>query len=81
MNFSIEATYENGVLKPTSPLPLPEHTKVRVTVQETVEARKPTVEEALAAVRRSAGIIRWTGDPELLRRIAEDDEFSILESP
>ena len=23
----------------------------------------------------------WTGDPEVLRRVAEDDEFGILESP
>jgi predicted DNA-binding antitoxin AbrB/MazE fold protein len=80
MSFSIEATYENGVLKPTNPLPLPEHTKVRLTVQEAAPERKPTVEEALSAVRRSAGLIRWTGDPELLRRIAEDDEFGIMES-
>ena len=81
MNFSIEATYEKGVLKPTSPLPLKEHSKVRVTVQEAVEAGKVTPEEALAAIRRTAGILGRTGDPEILRRIAEDDEFSILESP
>ena len=29
---------------------------------------------------RTAGILQWTGDPEVLRRVAEDDEFSILES-
>jgi hypothetical protein len=26
-------------------------------------------------------MLKWTGDPEILRRIAEDDEFGILESP
>ena len=25
-------------------------------------------------------MLKWTGDPEVLRRIAEDDEFSVLES-
>jgi hypothetical protein len=32
-------------------------------------------------VDRTYGLLRWSGDPGLLRRIAEDDEFSILESP
>jgi len=27
------------------------------------------------------GLIGWTGDPEALRRIAEDDEFGIQEAP
>lgn len=81
MNFSIDATYENGVLKPSTPLPLQEHAKVRVTVQDLAEDRKTTPEEAVAAIRRTAGILGRTGDPEILRRIAEDDEFSILESP
>jgi predicted DNA-binding antitoxin AbrB/MazE fold protein len=81
MNFSIDATYENGVLKPTGPLPLPEHARVRVLVQEALEERMVTPEEAIAAIRRTAGILGRSGDAELLRRIAEDDEFSILESP
>ena len=33
MTITIEATYENGVLKPAEPLPLKESQKVRVTVQ------------------------------------------------
>jgi predicted DNA-binding antitoxin AbrB/MazE fold protein len=80
MNLSVDATYENGVLKPTSPLPLEEHARVRVTVQEVSEERKLTPEEAVAAVRRTASLLGKTGDPEILRRIAEDDEFSILEA-
>jgi hypothetical protein len=39
------------------------------------------VQAALEAVERSYGLIRWTGDPEILRQIAEDDEFGILEAP
>jgi predicted DNA-binding antitoxin AbrB/MazE fold protein len=70
MNLTVEAVYENGVLKPTQPLPLQEHEKVRVTI-----------EPAPSVAERTAGMIPWTGDPELLRRIAEDDEFGILESP
>jgi predicted DNA-binding antitoxin AbrB/MazE fold protein len=70
MAIVVEATYENGVLKPAQPLPLREHEKVRVTIE-------PEVSWA----ERTAGLLKWTGDPELLRRIAEDDEFGILESP
>jgi len=38
MTITIDATYEDGVLKPAQPLPLSEHTQVRVTVEP---ARKP----------------------------------------
>ena len=34
MTITIDATYENGVLKPSQPLPLSEHAQVRVTVEE-----------------------------------------------
>jgi len=33
MAITFEAVYENGVLKPTQPLALKEHEKVRVTVE------------------------------------------------
>jgi predicted DNA-binding antitoxin AbrB/MazE fold protein len=34
MSLSIEADYENGVLKPVEPLPLKEHERVRLTIQQ-----------------------------------------------
>jgi predicted DNA-binding antitoxin AbrB/MazE fold protein len=70
MAIVVEATYEDGVLKPAEPLPLEEHEKVRLTV-----------EPEISWAERTAGMLQWTGDPEILRRIAEDDEFGILESP
>jgi predicted DNA-binding antitoxin AbrB/MazE fold protein len=70
MPITVEAIYENGVLKPTKPLPVEEQAKVRITI-----------EPELSWAERTAGLIQWTGDPEVLRRIAEEDEFSILESP
>jgi predicted DNA-binding antitoxin AbrB/MazE fold protein len=69
MNLTIEAVYENGVLKPARPLPLKEHETVRITIE---------VEGSWA--ERTAGLLKWTGDPEVLQRIAEDDEFGLLES-
>jgi len=73
MTLTIEAVYENGVLKPKQPLPLPDQARVRLTLE--------TTEDALARVRQSAGLLGWTGDPEVLRRVAEDPDFGILESP
>jgi predicted DNA-binding antitoxin AbrB/MazE fold protein len=65
---TIEAIYEKGVLKPAGPLPLREHEKVRLTI-----------EAEASWAERTAGMLRWTGDPEVLRRIATDPEFGILE--
>jgi hypothetical protein len=33
MSITVDATYEDGVLKPAQPLPLGEHEKVRVTLE------------------------------------------------
>lgn len=70
MAFEVEATYENGTLKLDEALPLKEHERVVVQV-------KPQK----GRIRESSGRIHWTGDPEVLRKIAEDPEFSLQESP
>ncbi len=56
MAISVEAIYENGVLKPDQLLPLKEHERVHVTVHT-----------ASNWVQDTAGMIRWTGDHETLR--------------
>jgi predicted DNA-binding antitoxin AbrB/MazE fold protein len=45
MALTVEAVYENGVLKPAEPLPLKEQEKVRITVEP---ARPPIWERILA---------------------------------
>ncbi len=70
MAITVEAIYESGVLKPMQTLPLQEHEKVHLIIQSGV-----TVAE------RTAGMVPWRGEPEVVQRIAEDDEFGILESP
>jgi len=59
--LTVEAVYENGVFKPAAPLPLKEHEKVRITV-----------EQGESPLLRAYGIIGWTGDAETLERIALD---------
>jgi predicted DNA-binding antitoxin AbrB/MazE fold protein len=53
MTITVEAVYENGVLKPAQPLPLQEHAKVQVTVR-VVASR----------VRQTAGLMGWTGSQD-----------------
>ena len=53
MAITVEAVYENGVLKPAKPLPFQENEKVQVTVQRPV-----------SRVRQTAGLIGWTGSQE-----------------
>jgi predicted DNA-binding antitoxin AbrB/MazE fold protein len=67
MTLQAQATYDDGVLKPSAPLPLREHQKVELVIQA-----EPSWAE------RTAGMLRWNGDPADLRRIAEDDEFGLL---
>jgi predicted DNA-binding antitoxin AbrB/MazE fold protein len=69
MTLTVEATYENGTLKLAQPLPLKEHEKVRVTI-----------EPELTWAERTSGMLQWKGDPEVLRQLAEDDEFGIMEA-
>jgi predicted DNA-binding antitoxin AbrB/MazE fold protein len=66
MTITVEAVYENGVLKLEHPLPLAEQEKVRVTVQQS-----PSLAE------RTAGMIGWTGDAETLERILKEAEDTL----
>jgi len=70
MSITVEAIYENGVLKPGRPLPLQEHEKVKLTIDSDA-----------SFARESAGMIAWKGDRETLDRLINDPEFGILESP
>ena len=64
MAITVEAVYENGVLKPTQALPLHEHQKVMITV-------KP----AMSRVRQTAGLIGWTGSQEDADFVATSPEL------
>jgi predicted DNA-binding antitoxin AbrB/MazE fold protein len=74
MSITVEATYEDGVLKPLMPLPLKEHEKVRVTINEEAEWRA-------SQVRAAYGLMGWKGDSEIIQRLALDPEFDKRESP
>ena len=68
MTITIEATYENGVLKPSEPLPLKEHEKVRISVHSD---RSPLLE--------AYGIMGFKGTAEEADYFALDPEFDGLD--
>ena len=70
MAITIEAVYENGVLKPKEPLPLKEHE----TVEVTVVTKRNWVEE-------TAGIMGFQGTPEEADYFAMDPELDFPPSP
>jgi predicted DNA-binding antitoxin AbrB/MazE fold protein len=61
MSFTVEAVYENGVLKPAEPLPFKEHERVNVTV----EPKQPSLAERIVARARAL-------PPEVLDRLPPD---------
>ena len=73
MSITIEALYEDGVLKPVEPLPLKEHSKVRITIDDESCWRA-------SRVRATAGLLEWKGDVETIERLALDPELGIEEA-
>jgi predicted DNA-binding antitoxin AbrB/MazE fold protein len=69
MPLTVEATYENGSLKLTAPLPLKEHEKVQVTV-----VQYPGLAE------QCYGMIGWQGDAATFDRILAEGE-EVEETP
>jgi predicted DNA-binding antitoxin AbrB/MazE fold protein len=69
MAITVEAIYEDGVLKPTQPLPLQEHQKVQVTVHAVSNW-----------VQETAGMIPCT-DPKLIEWAAMDPELAYPPPP
>jgi predicted DNA-binding antitoxin AbrB/MazE fold protein len=73
MTLTVEAIYENGVLKPAQPLPLKEHEHVQLTIRP-----------ARSWVQETYGICGWKGSREEADRFATDAELDFpppLEEP
>jgi predicted DNA-binding antitoxin AbrB/MazE fold protein len=70
MAITIEATYENGVLRLDEPLPLADKQRVKISVHA------PAVPG-----REGYGLVHWTGSLEDLDYLIEDVENDPLEGP
>jgi predicted DNA-binding antitoxin AbrB/MazE fold protein len=69
MTFDVQATYEDGVLKPDQPLPLHEKERVTVSVKATVDL-----------VRESYGCVPTPSDQTALDYLAHSPENSAWNS-
>jgi predicted DNA-binding antitoxin AbrB/MazE fold protein len=70
MTVTVEATYENGVLKLDQPLPLSEQQRV-VVVVHTQPSR----------ARQSAGLMGWKGDAATVEYFALSPDLDPGEEP
>jgi predicted DNA-binding antitoxin AbrB/MazE fold protein len=57
MAITVQATYENGVLKPAQPVPLKEHAKVEIVIHEVFPGHDdssgtPPIDARTAALQR-----------------------------
>jgi predicted DNA-binding antitoxin AbrB/MazE fold protein len=79
MNQMITAIYENGVLRPLTPLDLPDHTEVRIQVETTpehpeAETHRRAVDDALTA----AGLLTpWAVDQAAFRPLSDSDRDAL----
>ena len=67
--FTVEAVYENGVLKPAQPLPLLEQEQVHVTVRR-----------AASVSDRTFGIIGWHGDAVTFDHLLQESTADRVET-
>jgi predicted DNA-binding antitoxin AbrB/MazE fold protein len=68
MSLTVEAIYENGMLRPTEQLPLKEHERVQITIVPKANW-----------VQQTYGICGWKSTHEELEQIlAETEEFEDL---
>ena len=70
MSLTVEAVYENGVLKPVEPLPLKEQARVQITIVPKSNW-----------VRDTYGICGWKGAAEEADRFATDPELDFPPPP
>jgi predicted DNA-binding antitoxin AbrB/MazE fold protein len=64
VSLTVEATYEDGVLKPAQPLPLKEHQKVRIHI-----------DTRITWAERTAGMMGWKGSAEEAEYFATSPEL------
>ena len=70
MNETITVVYEQGVLRPLAPLPMPEHTRIEIQIVEPslpVEEERHRVRQVLLA----AGVIRLQPSAEAVPSVSE----------
>jgi predicted DNA-binding antitoxin AbrB/MazE fold protein len=63
MNCTITAIYENGILRPLSPLDLPEQSQVELDVRQVIGPSKSAKRHQIHEVLVSAGLVVAVSEP------------------
>ena len=81
MLLTFTATYENGVLRPSEPLPMVNGTKYRIVADPCVQpnARDANPDHKDVPIPSGTGIPCWIGDRETLWAIAEEVQRRIVQ--
>ena len=81
MHETITAIYENGVLRPITPLALPEHTKVQLWIQASpLDDQAETHRREVVAALVAAGLTLPTIETSLAMPLSEQERDDLARS-
>jgi predicted DNA-binding antitoxin AbrB/MazE fold protein len=80
MTHTVTATYANGVLRPTTPLPLADGATVEIAVTRVVPPPTPAEEEALRRIREAKTMEEWIAAAEAAAELEPDDGYDLREA-
>jgi predicted DNA-binding antitoxin AbrB/MazE fold protein len=77
MNTTFTATYEGGVLRPLTPLSLPEHARVQVKIVKSSDKKSmATDRQRVYNALLEAGLVKPQPTPETIPSVAEAEELA-----
>jgi predicted DNA-binding antitoxin AbrB/MazE fold protein len=79
MGMRVTAVYENGALRPTSPLPLSEGDRVEITVEVPVPGRADSSDSA-RRIREARTFDEWMAAAAAAAEREPDDGYDLLEA-
>ena len=78
MTRRVTAVFENGALRPTSPLPLRDGDRVEITVEGPVPAASS--DEVARRIREAKTLDEWMAAAEEAAELEPDDGYDLLEA-
>lgn len=72
---SVVAVYENGVFRPVSPVDLPEHSSVRLLLDQNALADAPVKARTWEDLKKFSGKVKWPEDGVEYQRRIRDEEW------
>jgi predicted DNA-binding antitoxin AbrB/MazE fold protein len=80
MTTRVTAVYENGVLRPTTPLPLKDGDRVEITVAAAPPVSPARLEDAAQRIRAAKSFDEWIAAAEAAAALEPDDGYDLPEA-